>query len=209
MRRGESHCKPVWTSDFLFIISPLRNLFRHLFLNHSDLPSWEVKRTCISMYVLHVSLGFIRNNCDIFLLPRTKGQCCLLLRLFLLTLEPIISCWSYLQNEWIHKCVPTSRKSYCKKWGRRIEYSIGEWGTAWLCSHLQIWAFQVVLAVKNLPANAGDVRVTCAVPGSGRSAGGGHDNTLQYSCLEVSMDRGGWQAAVHSVTQSQTMTEVT
>ena len=28
------------------------------------------------------------------------------------------------------------------------------------------------------------------VPGSGRSPGGGHDNTLQYSCLENPMDRG-------------------
>ena len=53
------------------------------------------------------------------------------------------------------------------------------------------------------------VQTSYSIPGLGRSPGEGHDNTLQYSCLEVSMDRGGWQAAVHSVTQSQTMTEVT
>ena len=63
--------------------------------------------------------------------------------------------------------------------------------------------------IKNPPANAGDTRVTGSIPGSGRSAGGGHGNTLQYSCPEISMDRGGWQAAVHSVTQSQTTTKVT
>jgi len=34
--------------------------------------------------------------------------------------------------------------------------------------------------------------------------GGGHDNPLQYSCLENSMDRGAWQATVHRVAQSQT-----
>ena len=28
------------------------------------------------------------------------------------------------------------------------------------------------------------------------SPGGGHDNPLQYSCLENPMDRGAWQAAV-------------
>ena len=28
---------------------------------------------------------------------------------------------------------------------------------------------------------------------------GGHDNPLQYSCLESSMDRGAWQATVHGV----------
>jgi len=41
--------------------------------------------------------------------------------------------------------------------------------------------------VKNLPANAGDVG---SIPGSGRSPGGGNGNTLQYSCLGNSMDRG-------------------
>ena len=44
--------------------------------------------------------------------------------------------------------------------------------------------------VKNPPANAGDIREEGSIPGSGRSPGGGHDNPLQYSCLENSMDRG-------------------
>ena len=34
--------------------------------------------------------------------------------------------------------------------------------------------------------------------------GGGHVNPLQYSCLKNPMDRGAWQAAVHSVAQSWT-----
>ena len=49
---------------------------------------------------------------------------------------------------------------------------------------------QVVLVVKNLPANAGDVKDTGSVLGSGRSPGGGSGNPLQYSCLENPMDRG-------------------
>ena len=51
-------------------------------------------------------------------------------------------------------------------------------------------ASQVVLVVKNPPANAGDAGF---IPGSGRSPGGGHGNPLQYSCLENPMDRGVWQ----------------
>ena len=51
---------------------------------------------------------------------------------------------------------------------------------------------QVVLVVKNLPANAIDVRDVCSIPGSGRSPRGGHGNPLQYSCLENLMDRGAW-----------------
>ena len=43
---------------------------------------------------------------------------------------------------------------------------------------------QVALVVKNLPANAGDVRDTGSTHGSGRSSGGEHGNPLQYSCLE-------------------------
>ena len=48
----------------------------------------------------------------------------------------------------------------------------------------------MVLVVKNLPANAGDKRDVGSIPGSGRSPGGGHGNSLQYSCLENPRDRG-------------------
>ena len=44
--------------------------------------------------------------------------------------------------------------------------------------------------VKNLPANARDIRDLGLIPESGRSPGGGHGNPLQYSCLKNSMDRG-------------------
>ena len=43
-----------------------------------------------------------------------------------------------------------------------------------------------------------------SVPGSGRSPGEGNGNSLQYSCLEDSMDRGAWQATVHGVAKSWT-----
>ena len=68
---------------------------------------------------------------------------------------------------------------------------------------LDIWASQVSLEVKNLPANAEEVRDTGSIPGSGRSSGGGRSNPLQYPCLENPMDRGAWQATVPSVAQSQ------
>ena len=38
--------------------------------------------------------------------------------------------------------------------------------------------------VKNLPANAGDVRAADLIPRL-RSPGGGHDSPLQYSGLEI------------------------
>ena len=62
--------------------------------------------------------------------------------------------------------------------------------------------------VKNLPANARDIRDAGSIPGSGRSPGERNGNPLQYSCLENPMDRGAWQATVHSVAESD-MTEVT
>ena len=58
--------------------------------------------------------------------------------------------------------------------------------------------------VKNLPANAKDVRDAGSIPGLGRSPGGGHGNPLQYSCLENAMDRGAWQATYHRITKRQT-----
>ena len=66
----------------------------------------------------------------------------------------------------------------------------------------------MVLAVKSLPANAGDIRDTGSIFGSGRSPGGGNGNPLQYSCLENPMDRGAWQAVVYRVIETD-MTEVT
>ena len=42
--------------------------------------------------------------------------------------------------------------------------------------------------IKNLPANAEDIRDVASIPGSGKSSGGRHGNPLQYSCLENPMD---------------------
>ena len=66
----------------------------------------------------------------------------------------------------------------------------------------------MALVVKNLPANAGDIRDMSLIPGPGRSPGVGNGNPLQYACLENPMDRGTWQTIVHGVTESNT-TEVT
>ena len=57
--------------------------------------------------------------------------------------------------------------------------------------------------IKNLPANAGDIRDASLIPGSGRSTGG-HSNPLQYSCLENPMGRGAWRAVVEGITESDT-----
>ena len=62
----------------------------------------------------------------------------------------------------------------------------------------------MALVVKNLPANAGDIRDIDSIPGSGRSPGGGNGYPLQYSCLENPTDRGAWWATVYEVTKSQT-----
>ena len=62
-------------------------------------------------------------------------------------------------------------------------------------------ASQVVLVVKNPPANAGGAG---SIPGWGRFPGEGNGDPLQYSCLENPMDRGAWQAIVHVVAKSRT-----
>ena len=62
---------------------------------------------------------------------------------------------------------------------------------------VQLYASQVVLVIENPPANAGDRRDMSSITGSGRSPGGGHNNPLQYSCLENPIDRGAWWAIIH------------
>ena len=53
-------------------------------------------------------------------------------------------------------------------------------------------ASQVVLTVRNPPANAGDIRDVSLIPGSERSPGAGHSSSLKYSGLDNPMDRGAW-----------------
>ena len=64
---------------------------------------------------------------------------------------------------------------------------------------LSLW-----LSAKDSACNAGDSRAMGSIPG--RSPGEGSGNSLQYSCLENSMDRGAWRATVRGVTESD-MTE--
>ena len=65
-----------------------------------------------------------------------------------------------------------------------------------------VWGASLLAqTVKNLPANARDAG---SIPGSGRSAGEGNGNPLQYACQENPMDRGAWWATVHGVAKSRT-----
>ena len=87
----------------------------------------------------------------------------------------------------------TNIESLCCALQSNIQYNV-----------CQSRASQVVLVVKNLPANAGDIRDVGSIPGSGRPPGGRHSNPLHYSCLENCMDRGAWRATVHRVAKRQT-----
>ena len=60
--------------------------------------------------------------------------------------------------------------------------------------------------VKNPPAKAGDVG---SIPGSGRAAGEGNGNPLQYSCLENFKDREAWRATVYRGHKESDTTEHT
>ena len=60
--------------------------------------------------------------------------------------------------------------------------------------------------VKNLPANAGDLRDVGSIPGLGRSPGDGNGNPLQYSCLGNPMDRKAWSTIVHGAAKESDKT---
>ena len=80
-----------------------------------------------------------------------------------------------------------------------IRYEIGPCGPCSPFVEKRPWemASQVALVVKNLPANARDIRDMGSIVGLGRSHGEGNGNPLQYSCLESPMDRGTWRARVY------------
>ena len=65
----------------------------------------------------------------------------------------------------------------------------------------------MALVVRNLLANAGDLRAMVSVPVSGRFPRGGKGTPLQFPCLDNSVDRGAWWATVHGVAKRVDMTE--
>ena len=58
-----------------------------------------------------------------------------------------------------------------------------------------------IVNYKESACNVGDPGL---IPGSERFLGERNSNPLQYSCLELSMDRGAWWATVLGVPKSQT-----
>ena len=61
--------------------------------------------------------------------------------------------------------------------------------------------------VKNPPANVGDARDVGSLSGLGRFPGGGNGSPFQYSCLENSMNKRAWWAAVYWGSKKLDMTE--
>ena len=70
-------------------------------------------------------------------------------------------------------------------------------------------ASQVTLVVKNLPANAGDLRDVGLIPGSGRSPGEVNGNPLQYSCPETPVDSRALRATGGRVAKSRSLSHWT
>ena len=69
----------------------------------------------------------------------------------------------------------------------------------------KLWVSQVALVIKNLLANAEDVRDAGSIPGLERFPWRrAWQPTPVGSCLENPMDRGAWQATVHRVAEGRT-----
>ena len=71
----------------------------------------------------------------------------------------------------------------------------------WQCTTVRILGFLDGASDKEPACQVGDIRDAGSIPAFRRSPGEGNGYPLQYSCLENSMDRGAWQAAVHGVTK--------
>ena len=102
------------------------------------------------------------------------------------TPKPLLS-WPVLDPHCWKDVVPLS--------DTRVMLLFSRW--LWGKSLHGLCVFLVELVLKNLPASAGDVRDTGAIPGLGRSPRRGHGSPLQYSCLENPMGGEAWRATVH------------
>ena len=75
-------------------------------------------------------------------------------------------------------------------------------------SYLSLWASQVAGVVKDLPANAGDIKDVGLIPGSGRSLEEGMATHFSILAWRIPMDRRAWWATVPGVKELDT-TEAT
>ena len=73
-----------------------------------------------------------------------------------------------------------------------------------------VWASQVALVLKNLPANAGDIRDEGSIPGSGRSPGEGNGTHSSIFAWEIPwtkehgrLESMGLQKAGHNLVTEQ------
>ena len=67
-----------------------------------------------------------------------------------------------------------------------------------------LWASQVVLAVKNPAANLGDIRDMGMIPGLRRSPEGGQAKHSSILGWRIPLNRGDWRATVHRAAKSWT-----
>ena len=114
--------------------------------------------------------------------------------------------WQCLQQQkkthWQREIEPLSCTSqyHGMYWGEKqtkyLTYKVPFYGVE------RVYPSQTALMVKNLPANARDIRDAASIPGLGRFLVVGNGNPLQCSCLENPMDRGVWWATVHGVAKS-------
>ena len=129
--------------------------------------------------------------------------------------------WSHLQTPWlvVHPS-KLCQVAVGPKDGAALSPGSGQqpvqWRQSWSSlNHLQDYSFLFSKHSPHLsfPGGTGGKKLACQCrrhkrcrfdPWSGRSPGGGHDNSLQYSCLEDPMDRGAWRAVVHKVRKSRT-----
>ena len=61
-------------------------------------------------------------------------------------------------------------------------------------------ASQVVLVVKNLPANVGDLRDVSSIPGTGRPPGEGNGNHSSILAWRIPWTEEPWRAIAHGIT---------
>ena len=143
---------------------------------------------------------------DILIHLRTKyGQLRLCLPNRLWSILHIVLHWSWHLSDWrntyTHVLFEILKSFFSFLWGMVVYMPRGSPDPVmFMC----LWAFQVVLVVKNPAANAGDIREMGSIPGAGRSPEGEHGNPLQHPCLENPLDGGAWWALVHTIPKSWT-----
>ena len=141
------------------------------------------------------------NSCLSHLSSQKTGMRCIFPRQEMGGFDKNETKWPQLKQLWAFPGSSAGKESTCKCRRPWFDFWVGT--IPWRRDRLPTPVFLGFPGSSDSKESDCNTREWGSIPGLGSSPGDRNSYPLQYSCLENSMGRGAWRAAVHGVTKKQ------